>query len=58
MTDWEQPHWSGRPQPRADAKPKLKPGVFAKLARFCASHHMVVLALFLIAALLAGGFAA
>ena len=58
MTDWEQPHWSGRPQPRPDARPRLKPGVFAKLARFCASYHMAVLALFFTAALLAGGFAA
>ena len=58
MTDWQQPHWSGRPQPRQDARPKLKAGVFAKLARLSAAHRLAVLSVFLLAALSAAGFAA
>jgi len=58
MTDWEQPHWSGRPQPQPDARPKLRPGFFAKLARFSVRHHLAVLGLFLLAGFFAASFAA
>lgn len=58
MTEWEQPHWSGRPQQRDNARPRLTPNLFAKLARVCARHRISVIASFLIAALLAYGYAA
>lgn len=58
MTDWEQPHWSGRPQQRDNGRPRLRPNLFAKLARVCARHRITVIAGFLIAALMAYGYAA
>ena len=58
MTDWQQPHWSGRPQPRQDARPRLKPGFFAKLARLCAVNRLAVLAVFLLAAIGGAGLGA
>lgn len=58
MADWEQPHWSGKPQPRAETRPKIRPNGFARLARLCAIHHLLVLGLFLFAAAAAAGYAA
>ncbi|PZF77672.1 hypothetical protein DK847_04345 [Aestuariivirga litoralis] len=51
---WDQPHWSGKPQPSAGPRQKLRPNGFARLARVCASWRVaVVLAAVLLAAALA-----
>lgn len=52
---WDQPHWSGKPQPGAGPRQKLRPNGFARLARFCATHRLwVVLAALLLTIGLAG----
>ncbi|MFT3986068.1 hypothetical protein [Aestuariivirga sp.] len=45
MEDWDEPHWSGRPQAKPDTRPKLKPNLFARLARFSVRHAPAVLTL-------------
>lgn len=51
---WEQPHWSGKPQPGAGPRQKLRPNAFARLARSCAIHRLwVVLAALVIGLALA-----
>src|SRR5882724_7225484 len=56
--DWDQPHWSGRPQPKPDTRKRIRPNVFARLARFCLwqSHAAAVsiVAFAILAALYAG----
>ncbi|MBC8035664.1 MAG: hypothetical protein H7X89_00375 [Rhizobiales bacterium] len=42
MREWDQPHWSGRPQPKPDGRRRLKPNVFARVARLCAQNSNVV----------------
>lgn len=50
---WDQPHWSGKPQPGAGPRQRLRPNAFARLARFCATWRVaVVLASALLAAVL------
>lgn len=58
MTNWEQPHWSGRPQPQAGARPRLKPNLFAILARFCIHNAGLVIIMTLFFASLSAGLAA
>lgn len=54
--EWEQPHWSGRPQNGAPRQ-KLRPNGFAKMARWSADNRFAVMGLYLLVALLCGGFA-
>ncbi len=60
MTEWEQPHWSGKPQPqpKPDGRRRLKPNIFARVVRLCArkAGGVFVTVLFLMA--LAASFAA
>jgi len=56
--EWEQPHWSGRPQSPAEPRRKLRPNHFARLARFAAAKRYWVIAAWAIAALLCAAFAA
>ncbi len=42
MREWEQLHWSGRPQPKPDVRRRLRPNIFARLARVCAQNPAVV----------------
>ncbi|MCA3559720.1 MAG: hypothetical protein IOC82_01660 [Aestuariivirga sp.] len=49
---WDQPHWSGKPQPGAGPRQKLRPNVFARVARVCAAWRLAVVAA---AVLLAAG---
>ena len=58
MDEWEQPHWSGRPQPKPDTRARLRPNVFARWARLCARHNGAVLVLLTLVGLAAAGFAA
>ena len=39
---WDQPHWSGKPQPGAGPRQRLRPNAFARLARFCATWAFAV----------------
>ena len=55
---WEQPHWSGRPQPSAQPRQKLRPNVYARLARVSAAHAVIVVLLYAAVAVLCGGYAA
>ncbi len=55
--EWEQPHWSGKLQSKADRRRKLKPNGFAKLARFSASNCYAVVSGFILLALLCGAVA-
>ncbi len=55
---WEQPHWSGRPQQQAVPRQRLRPNGFAKMARYSIENRYVVMAVYLLAALLCVGFAA
>jgi uncharacterized protein len=57
MTNWEQPHWSGRPQEKPDGRARLKPNIFARLARFSARHAAAVILLVLFLASLGAGLA-
>ncbi|MCB1380435.1 MAG: MMPL family transporter [Alphaproteobacteria bacterium] len=58
MADWQQPHWSGRPQTADDPRPRLRPNAYARLARFCAGNAPGVLGLYLVLALGAATLAA
>jgi len=42
MGEWEQLHWSGKPQPKPDLRRRLKPNAFARLARACARNANAV----------------
>lgn len=55
---WDQPHWSGKPQRSAVPRQKLRPNVFARVARGCATHRLVVAVLSLVLAVGLAGFAA
>lgn len=57
MTHWEQPHWSGRPQEKPDARPRLKPNAFARLARWSTLNAGLVITMALFLASLAAGLA-
>ena len=56
--EWQQPHWSGRPQASGAPQQKLRPNGFARMARFSAENRLVVLALYILVTVLCGGFAA
>lgn len=56
--EWQQPHWSGRPQKSGAPLPKLRPNGFAKMTRYSAENHFVVLVLSVLVTLLCGGIAA
>ena len=56
--EWEQPHWSGRPQQPAEPRRKLRPNGFARLARFAAVNRYWMIAGWAIVALLCAAFAA
>ena len=44
---WDQPHWSGRPQPPAGVpRQKLRPNAFARVARFAAANALAVVLAF------------
>lgn len=58
MTNWQQPHWSGRPQEQQAAAPRLKPNGFARIARFSADNATVIIVMTLFLAVLAAGLAA
>lgn len=53
MVEWEKLHWSGRTDPAAGRKPKLKPNLFARLARASAANAAAVLGFFIVASVLA-----
>ena len=55
--DWEQPHWSGKPQGSAPARQRLRPNGFAKLARFSVENRKVIALLYLLAMVLCGAAA-
>lgn len=55
---WEQPHWSGRPQQGAGPRQKLRPNLFARLARFAVSRNWLLLALWVAVALACAAYAA
>lgn len=55
---WDQPHWSGRPQPSATPRQRLRPNAFARLARLSASYRYAIVLASLALALLLGGYAA
>lgn len=58
MDAWEQPHWSGRPQPEPDRRPRLRPNIFARIARFCARQSPFVLIVVVFLTAMTAGFAA
>ena len=58
MEEWEQPHWSGKPQPKADTRPKLRPNLFARVARSCARNASAVFMSFLFLCALTASYAA
>jgi hypothetical protein len=58
MTNWEQPHWSGKPQEKSAAKARMKPNGFARLARFSADNATVIIVMTVFLAVLAAGLAA
>ncbi len=52
MGEWEQLHWSGRPEPKPDMRRRLKPNGFARLARTSArSCNTVIIAALFVTAL-------
>jgi hypothetical protein len=55
---WDNPHWSGRPQPGPGPRQKLRPNAFARLARFSASHASIVVLLYAVLAMICGSYAA
>ena len=55
---WEQPHWSGKPQPGSGLRQKLRPNAFARLARSCAKYRMLVVAVAMLLTVALAGFAA
>lgn len=55
---WDQPHWSGKPQPGAGPRQKLRPNAFARLARFCATYPLAVVLVALLLTVGLAGFAA
>lgn len=55
---WDQPHWSGKPQSGAGPRQKLRPNAFARLARLCASHRLLVVLAALLLTIGLAGFAA
>lgn len=55
---WDQPHWSGKPQPGAGPRQKLRPNGFARLARFCAAHRLLVVLAALLLTIGLAGFSA
>jgi uncharacterized protein len=55
---WDQPHWSGKPQKSAGPRQKLRPNAFARLARGCASHRLLVVLLAIALAIGLSGYAA
>lgn len=57
MSDWEQLHWSGRPQQEVARPPRLRPNPFAKLARFCVRHAWRVVILYAVICVAAGIYA-
>ncbi len=56
--EWEQPHWSGKPQKSGPARQRLRPNGFAKMARFSVENRYVVVGLYLLLAVICGGAAA
>jgi hypothetical protein len=55
---WDQPHWSGRPPPQsAVPRQKLRPNLFARIARFSAGNALAVVLAFSVIALACAGFA-
>jgi hypothetical protein len=58
MGEWEQLHWSGQTQAKPDRRRRIRPNLFARLARVCArnSTNVFVVVLFLTA--LSASFAA
>jgi hypothetical protein len=55
---WEEPHWSGRPQQSAGPRQKLRPNLFARLARFAVSRNWLLLFLWVVLALACAAYAA
>lgn len=55
---WDQPHWSGRPQDSATPRQRLRPNLFARIARFAAANRLSLVALALFLTVLMAGFAA
>ncbi len=55
---WDQHNWSGRPQPPTDVpRQKLRPNLFARIARFSAINALAVVLVFGFIALACGGYA-
>ncbi len=55
---WDNPHWSGRPQQSAGPRQRLRPNVYARLARFSAAHGSIIVLLYAVLAMICGSYAA
>ena len=55
---WENPHWSGRPQPGAGPPQRLRPNVYARIARFCSAHGSIIVLLYAVLAMVCASYAA
>ena len=55
---WDNPHWSGRPQHGAVPRQRLRPNLYARIARFCASHGSIIVLFFAVLAMVCGSYAA
>jgi uncharacterized protein len=56
--EWEQPHWSGRPDKKKPPPPKLRPNGFARMARFSVLNRHLILGIAALLIVICGGFAA
>lgn len=56
--EWQQPHWSGKPQPRSAPRQRLRPNGFARMARFAVENRIILVALYVVLAILCAGAAA
>ena len=55
--EWQQPHWSGRQQPRLPPRHKLRPNGFARVARFSIENRNLLVILYVVLAALCAGVA-
>lgn len=56
--EWEQPHWSGRPERKQPPRRKLRPNGFARIARIAVLNRHLVLGAAIVLAVVCGGLAA
>ena len=55
---WDHPHWSGRPQNSAVPRQRLRPNLYARIARFCAAHGSILVLFYAVLAMVCGTYAA